>query len=126
MKIYTSYFSNIKNIPSHIWPLSVARYRPAWYPGAELSVVAPSPQLLGQLQAARITWADFETLYRAELDSLDSKVILQTIKDKVWDNDVCLLCYEPPGVNCHRHILAEWLSEATGQAIVEYTGGDRI
>lgn len=126
MKIYTSYFGNIKNIPPHIWPLSIARQRPAWYGGAELGILAPSYQLLRQFQSGRIDWSEFEVLYRAELDSLDPVEILQMIRHRVWDNDVCLLCYEPIGKSCHRHILAEWLEAGTGKIITEYTGGDNV
>lgn len=117
MKIYTSYFGNIKNIPPHIWPLSIARQRPAWYGGSELDIVAPSSTLLHKYHSGEINWDEFSTLYRAELDSLDPAEVLQIIDDLVWSNDVCLLCYEKPEEHCHRHILASWLTDNVGQHI---------
>jgi hypothetical protein len=31
---------------------------------------------------------------------------------KLSDNkDICLLCYEIPGMFCHRHLVAKWFTE---------------
>ena len=112
MRIYTSYFGNIKNIPPNIWPLSVARQRPPWYGGSELDIVAPSDAILRAYKKGELGWVGFSTLYRAELGSLDPIEVYETIDDLVWSNDVVLLCYERPEENCHRHILADWLNES--------------
>ena len=93
--------------------------------GSELDIVAPSSHILRQYHEGLIDWAEFSQLYRAELGSLNPGEVVSIIDDLVWGNDVCLLCYEAMGKQCHRHILAEWLEEGTGNVVIEYTGGDR-
>ena len=34
--------------------------------------------------------------------------------------DVVLLCYEKPGLLCHRHLVARWLQEKSGRQVSEF------
>lgn len=48
MKIYTSYFANLKNIPDSIVPISICRRSPKGYDGIEYKLLAPSSALLSE------------------------------------------------------------------------------
>ena len=60
-----------------------------------------------------------EELYtRAYRDIILSKLDYRDILARYGDN-ICLVCFCKPGDFCHRHIVAEWLMESTGQVITE-------
>ena len=47
MKIYTSYFGNLKNLKkNHIIPIGVCRFPPKWFDGPNLISIAPSKDIL--------------------------------------------------------------------------------
>ena len=55
------------------------------------------------------------------------RIMLEDIKEKASTlglQDIVLLCYEKPGRFCHRHILAEWIKEKTGEEVEEYVNPD--
>jgi hypothetical protein len=59
----------------------------------------------------------FTRLYKAEvLDKLDP---MQVIRDLGGDNFV-LLCWEDPGVFCHRRVVAAWMRKLTGVLVEEF------
>ena len=66
--------------------------------------LAPSPELLGEYRDKKITWGEFADCYRAEIqgnpENRNMMAELRTI-------DATLLCYEPEGTPCHRHLLRE-------------------
>jgi len=60
--------------------------------------------------------ATFIPLYRAQvLDKLDPHKI---IRDLGGDNFL-MLCWEDPGVFCHRRVVAVWMEKATGIKVEE-------
>jgi hypothetical protein len=107
----TSYFSKSSKHPNAI---SIARKNPSWYTGKTYLKLAPSFQLLTKYYKDRDS--DYYTkIFKSEvLAKLDP----QTVFNDLGDNAV-LLCYESPEKFCHRHLVAEWLSENLRCEIIE-------
>ena len=70
--------------------------------------LAPSATLLKRYHSG-LPWAEFERLYRVEMESEAAGRALDKLRGLAKDGDVVLLCYEPDGENCHRNILLDML-----------------
>jgi uncharacterized protein (DUF488 family) len=57
---------------------------------------------------------DYRREYQAIIDRLDPCQIFEDL-----GADVILLCWEPPGVFCHRSLVAEWLEKRLGVEVPE-------
>lgn len=133
--IYTSYFSNMRHIPSGIIPISIARFNPRWYTGLEYKKLAPPIRMVNWYKGSsycvesKAAQEIYEFEYTREvLNKLDVVTVVSEIgfvagfNDKNWcmekNSIVVLLCYEKSSF-CHRHIVAKWLGEY-GINIEEY------
>ena len=110
MKIYTSYFSNLRNIPPDIVPISIARGTPSWFDGLCIKLLAPHEHI-----RARYNFDGNKDRYIREyteevLDILYAPKLVQYLMVKSGGRDVVLLCYESPDKFCHRHLVSEWLN----------------
>lgn len=120
MKIYTSYFANLKNLEKDdIVPIGICCYPPKWFKGPNLRAIAPSPDILEKCKSSH---AEYEKRYRTEVLSLfkDANILLERISFISGGKDAVLCCYEKPSDFCHRHILAKWLEEQTGIKVEEF------
>lgn len=118
MKIFTSYFGNVKKLSSAgIKMISISLYKPKFFYGIEAKNVAPrSSMIFGDLSHEQ-----YEERYRKEvLGNVDAVEFIKMIEKMSQGSDIALCCYEKPGDFCHRHILAEWLKEQTGIIIKEF------
>jgi hypothetical protein len=106
----TSYFGNpgTKNNPDAV---SIARYTP-WWKGLRYLALAPSADLLKRYKAG-LPWSDYCQEFNAYLATLDARKVWNELHDKI------LCCYEKPGQNCHRHLVARWLEDAIGIEVKE-------
>lgn len=118
MRVYTSYFGNSRALTAAgLVMISIARYTPKWYHGICLQEVAPLPAMLGH----GLSDEQYTALYhRNVLLHIDPRRLLRHIATLSGGRDVALCCYEKPGDFCHRHLLAQWLTERTGVKIEEY------
>lgn len=129
--IYTTYFAQLRNLPSNVIPISICRFPPKWYHGMEYLKLAPPWSILKRWKdgekdynAVREYVQDY---YRQVLNPLsiprvlnDLQIMLPNdiklkIQSPVWNDDgwhIALICYEKPGDFCHRKIVAEWLQDA--------------
>lgn len=120
MKIYTSYFANLKNLEKDdIVPIGICCYPPKWFKRPNLKAIAPSPDILEKCKSSH---AEYEKRYRAEVLSLfkNANILLERISFISGGKDAALCCYEKPSDFCHRHILAKWLEEQTGIKVEEF------
>lgn len=124
MKIYTSYFANVKALNSaNIFAVGITRFPPKWFHGININTVAPSEQLLLDIKSGRIDKAEYKKRYLDELSKIDLNNFIQTLYDiPIHNMDIALCCYEKPTDFCHRHILAAKLSEIIKQDVHEYSG----
>jgi len=119
MRIYTSYFGNSKKLQqAGIKVIGISLYPPRWFNGISLKQVAPTKSILfanGQTQE------EYTRRYRSEvLSQQDMQQFLKTVEQASGGQDVALCCYEKPDDFCHRHILADWITEKAGIEISEY------
>lgn len=110
--LYTSYISNIKNIPDNMRKIIVMRYMPKslkdpkynleWMPS-----LAPSEDLLNNYKSKGLTFSMFNSSFVEELltrkDAKDS--IENILKDLNQGNEICLICCEKDYMLCHRTIV---------------------
>ncbi|SRR6266700_7003330 len=117
------------------WPHGITKYDvDLWIPSA-----APFAELLTAHRAGTVTWHDFTVLYRVDqVMAMKCRVlfyqgqerpVVQTYEHRALDHlrelereheVVTLLCWEPAGKPCHRHLLKELLENPALEA--EVTG----
>lgn len=120
MKIYTSYFANLKNLEKEdIFPIGICCYPPKWFNGPNLGAIAPTPDILEKCKSSH---AEYEKRYKAEVLSIfkDISTLINKISYISGGKDVALCCYEKPSDFCHRHIVAKWLEEQAGIEVKEF------
>lgn len=68
---------------------------------------APTTEILAGYKDGRITWPDYERMYRELLAERHPTAGLAPTK---FDR-VCLLCTEKSAIQCHRRLAAEYITE---------------
>lgn len=117
MKIYTSYFGNLKKLgEAHIMPISIARWKPRFYKGVSMYSVAPTCYMLSD----ECDDNEYLKLYDEILHKRGAKSIIDEIEQLAKGRDVALLCYEKPDDFCHRHLLADFLNNELNIGIKEF------
>lgn len=107
MKIYTSYFGNMAALKRcGIHPISIARWSPRNWDGDRLIWLAPTPYMVKE--ASR---EEYIRLYQDICHRVNIEGLIRTLSTMGKGSDVALLCYERPGDFCHRHMLAEYMTE---------------
>lgn len=117
MKIYTSYFGNIRNLNKEgIKAICVAIGKPKFLNVPQMLNVCPTRYMI----SGACSHEEYLNLYDRILASQDANKVVEQIKALSDGQDVALCCYEKPGDFCHRHILAKWITENTGIEVTEY------
>ena len=107
--ILTSNFKIAGNLPQAV---AISLGVPRGWTGARCTVLAPPRPLIKIMDPET-----FIPLYKAQvLDKLDLHKI---IKDLGGDNFI-LLCWEDPGVFCHRRVVAAWMQKEAGVIVEEF------
>jgi hypothetical protein len=99
----TSYYSKSGHLPTAV---SIAGKTPEGFTGREYKQLAPKFWFFRKYKLDGDE--RFYTLqYQEEvLDQLDPKEVLRDLGE-----DAVLLCYEKPGLFCHRHLVSAWFRE---------------
>ena len=103
----TSYFGN-REATSDPNAVSIARWPPRWWgPRRRFIELAPSIDLLNRSKAG-LSWQEYVEEYtRDVLKKNDpAKVLLRLGAKSI------LMCWEKPGQDCHRRLVAAWLEES--------------
>lgn len=117
MEIKTGYFAKLTTYKALGYtPIAVVASIPKWYQGLSLPAVAPTWDLVDRYKKGIITPSEYKEEYVDYLSSVDLNSVVATLQKL---ERVVLLCYEKPGDFCHRHLLAEKLSEVSGLNIHE-------
>jgi len=128
MKVYTSYYGNIKNIPKDYFLVSASGGLTE-----ELKVVvdswnqslAPSKSIFFDYKEDR-DWEKYVRRFKEErLPKIDWMEKLCQWEEKANQagktlDNIVLLCYEKPEDHCHRHILAESFEEEFKTEVKEF------
>lgn len=87
-----------------------------------MSQVAPRRYMLND----QLTDEEYIRMYRNDvLRLVDARSFVRQLEEAGHGMDVALCCFEKPDDFCHRHILAQWLTEQTGIEIKEYGVSDK-
>ena len=109
----TSYFSN-KNAAGDPRAVSIARWSPRWWgAGRRYTSLAPSVDLLKRSKAG-LSWPEYVAEYKRDvLAKLDPSQVYTDLSESI------LLCFERPGEDCHRRLVAEWIESSLGFKVPE-------
>lgn len=124
MKIYTSYFGNIRKLPEDFVRISIARYQPKWFNSSSSMLryreLFPTKDLLESWKREEINEKEYrEIYYRDVLSKTTPQEIYSVLERTFGGRDIVFLCYEKGF--CHRHLVAEWMNSA-GYEVTEYEG----
>lgn len=111
----TSYFGN-KAITDNPNAVSIARWAPRlWGSRRRYIILAPSIDLLNRCKAV-LSWPEYVKEYQRDvLGKLDPTKVLADLGD-----EAILLCWEKPGEDCHRRLVAEWLGKHLNIKVPEF------
>jgi len=75
---------------------------------AWLKELSPSLDLIHEYKNDKITWKKFFSKYKKELEkNPEAMNTLKVIRKESKTKHITVLCFEPEGTPCHRHILRE-------------------
>ena len=126
--IYTSYFSNLKNIPKDYVAISISLRQPKGFNLVEYKKLAPTPYILKEYKIyadSTIYTANYEALI---LDNLNPQKVVDELyeiamnllhKTSKEDINIVLVCWEKEKF-CHRHLVARWINNNTEEKVKEY------
>src|SRR4030042_6108167 len=101
MKLYTSYFGFLKNIPREIIPVSIARFPPAWFDGCEMKMLAPEKKLLWKAKQGKISQEESARQSMARIrEGINPKALYEELQKKFAGRDIVFLCFEKKGELC--------------------------
>lgn len=124
--IYTTYFSQLKNLPRNMTWVSICRTVPRWYRGRRCKLFMPSfhffmnwrnthdaESYTRQYKAGVLDQTNIDEaigvlsryIPRYAYQNLDGPIN----KSQNWH--IALVCYEKPSDFCHRHLVAQWLRD---------------
>lgn len=117
--LYTSYFTNIRNIDKIHFPIrhiAICQYPPKWYTGYVYPNLAPTKELLFAYRENRINEEEYKKIYWKETLSLFTPDFIYAHLDQEPIN--VLHCHEPRDKFCHRHLFAEWINLSFGLPLI--------
>ena len=119
MKIWTYYYSKIKDLPEEVLPISIAGWGPKGLNFPEYRKLAPKKEWFWEYKENKdqkfykkkysetvLNLLTPEEVYKDLMDILNQ--INQEFKTNY--TDVALCCYEKSEDFCHRHLFASWFS----------------
>lgn len=116
--LYTSYISNMKNLPDGKMVL-ITRWAPKSLDLSKFNdaswetILAPSDSLLASYKNGTMTKIDMLNKYKEYLETnlAVNEVILSLVQKIRQEEDVFLICYEKEAFDCHRSVLAQYISD---------------
>ena len=110
MKIYTTYFANVRNLPEDIVPISISGKAPSWWTGLEYKKLAPKYSFFSIWKETQDNDYYIKHFYEEVLAKLTPAKVVNDIAMMVpQEASIAFVCYEAPGKFCHRHLVADWL-----------------
>ena len=120
MIIYTTYFSNVINLPNNIAPISIALKSPKEWDGLQYRKLAPKEEFFYNWRENRDNEYYIEHFKSEVLANLDANIVVEELQRIAEGYDsIALVCYELPNEFCHRTLVADFLS-GSGFEVKEY------
>ena len=145
IKLYTSYYANIKNIPANYLMVGISQFCPEWLkdnaPDNFLfmrgNFLAPTKELLNDIKSGNIDQFEYRKRYEEQFDEFFKNASYQYKTVDQWyqamDEEfsdkyqaIVFLCYEKPSDFCHRHILRDILNHKHHIRIEEFAHPEEI
>ncbi len=120
MKIYTSYYAKSKKIPEDIVRISIAGGPPKGYEGLQYKKVAPKYGFFIKWKETHDNVFYIEHFNSEVLCKLNAQGVYNDLEILSKGKDCVLLCYEKPEDFCHRHLVADWLSNELNIDVKEW------
>jgi len=119
--IYTSYFAISKSCP---FPISITATQPTGFSYPSLSMLAVPKDLSDEYKTRLIKDEKYIERYNEMLKTLNVSDVLEAIEGLkrqryYYGSDCTLICWEKPGIFCHRNLVAEWLKRE-GHLVAEF------
>mgnify|MGYP003297035356 CR=1 FL=1 len=118
--IYTSYFAKLNKLPNNIVPISICGKAPDWYTGLQYKKLALKYDFFIQWKQTHDDNYYIEHFKSEVLDKLNINDVLQELYMFSHGHDIALICFEKPTDFCHRHLVADWITENTNEEVKEY------
>ncbi len=127
MKIYTTYFANLRKLPKEIVPISICAKCPNDFKGVQYKKLAPKYGFFMEWKQNHDNDFYIEHFNEEVLKDLNQETIVKELEriagiNGITKKDVALVCYEKPNDFCHRHLVAKWLNRK-GYIVKEYEEG---
>ena len=118
-KLYTTYISNLKNIPNDIKSnslIAIIMRFPLFYPKEDNIVLvpelSPNTDIFTEYKKTH-NWSVFENKFKEQMFNDDITIgalnNLMAVLDSEDGNDVVLVCCEKNNEFCHRRLIGEYL-----------------
>lgn len=116
--IYTTYLSKIKDIPEDTIKILIMRYKPKWLNKYTDILWEPllAPRMFDEYKFDNSISKQelFDDYYNyLENSDIPSKVLFKIINYIKDGKNVCFICCEKELYECHRRVLAEYVSKKT-------------
>lgn len=116
--IYTTYLSKIKDIPEDTIKILIMRYKPKWLNKYTDILWEPllAPRMFDEYKFDNSISKQelFDDYYNyLENSNIPSKVLFKIINYIKDGKNVCFICCEKELYECHRRVLAEYVSKKT-------------
>lgn len=119
--IYTTYFGNLRHLPEDIVPIAICGWAPNWYTGLQYKKLAPKIGFFTKWKETHDNDYYIDCFNNQVLSKLDPAAVVTELTRKAKNKPFALVCYERPGDFCHRHLVADWLTE-NGYETEEFGG----
>lgn len=111
MEIKTGYFAYCKMYTKMGYtPVSIAQFIPKWFKGATYRKLSPSPDLLSRWKNGLCNKEEYTEEFNEYLSKLNREEVLHDLASLTDSDQIILVCFEKSSDFCHRHLVAEWLS----------------
>lgn len=110
--IYTSYFAYIRKLPQDIVPIAISASIPKSVRMTMYQKLAPSYDILMTWKRTPDREKYIKDYNEQILSRLDANKVVNELYRLSHGKNVALICYEKPEDFCHRHLVAEWLTES--------------
>lgn len=108
-KIFTSYYANVRNLPSDLVPIGISVGKNRYFKGDYMLELAPTWAMM------KMDREGYDKAFLKKLSQLNAKEIYERLPD-----GAVLLCYEKYNDWCHRRCVGEWLERELGIEVTEW------
>lgn len=106
--MFTSCFARLKKLPAGLRPVAISIGIPGWYRRDRELRLAPTRAML------KMSNDQYDPRYDRQLRSLNPRELYESLGE-----NAVLLCWEAPGIDCHRRNVAEWFEFHLGVVVPE-------